>query len=128
MLQKISGILLVFVLLGLAVFCLDAFSGIDEGTVTDPAFSRKTRGDVLFDHERHMEAAGVTDCASCHHMYEDGELLVSESSEGVSCSECHAGKDQDLLPLIEAYHQQCRGCHVEQKSGPVTCAGCHGTP
>lgn len=128
MLKKSMAVLLFIAILGLMVFSINAFSGIDEGTVTDPAFSRKSRGDVFFDHEMHMETAGVVDCATCHHVYEDGKVLEFESSEGVSCSECHMGKDGDILPVIEAYHQQCRSCHIEQKAGPVTCAGCHKTP
>ncbi|TWI68890.1 class III cytochrome C family protein [Desulfobotulus alkaliphilus] len=128
MLKKSLAFLSVLGILGLIVFSLNAFSGIDEGTVTDPAFERKTRGTVAFDHDMHMDAPGVMDCATCHHYYEDGVLIEFQSSEGLSCSECHMGSGGDTLPLIEAYHQQCRSCHIEQQAGPVTCAGCHVKP
>ncbi|MCW7753632.1 cytochrome c family protein [Desulfobotulus sp. H1] len=128
MLKKSVAFLSVVGVLACIVFSMNAFSGIDEGTVTDPAFERKTRGAVFFDHDMHMDAPGVMDCATCHHYYEDGELVEFESSEGLSCSECHMGDGGNTLPLIEAYHQQCRSCHIEQKAGPVTCAGCHQAP
>lgn len=127
-LRKIPAIPLMVILLAVFCFALDAFSGVDEGTVTDPAFSATSRNPVLFDHEAHMDAAGVTDCNTCHHVFEDGAFVEEDSSEGMTCSECHLGEKGETLPLIKAYHQRCKSCHLEQEAGPVTCAGCHPAP
>jgi hypothetical protein len=30
-----------------------------------------------------------------------------------------------LLDLANTYHLQCKGCHVENKKGPIMCNECH---
>lgn len=98
--------------------CMD----IDEGV-----FTKKQRPFVCFNHDEHNEKAGLEDdCALCHHMYEDGQLVEDESSEDMACSECHAEKnDPKQFELTSAYHKRCRDCHLEKKQGPVTCGACH---
>lgn len=97
----------------------------DEMThVNDPAFSRPTRPLPLFPHDLHNEQAGIDDCAACHHVYEDGVLAEGESSEDMNCSECHV-KGKNTRPLRTAFHDRCKGCHEQEKKGPVQCAECH---
>ncbi|MBW2367801.1 MAG: cytochrome c3 family protein [Deltaproteobacteria bacterium] len=95
-------------------------------TVDDSAFAERMRPRVAFYHEDHNEKAELEDCATCHHLYEDGLLVEDESSEDMECSACH-GKPEDKhqLSLVSIYHKQCKGCHLEQKAGPVMCSECH---
>ena len=120
-----AGIALVFVLIAAAT----AFSGINEGTVGDPAFEKKARPVVSFDHGAHMDYAGVEDCNTCHHVFdEDGVFLEDESSEDSSCSECHLEDGADTMELMAAYHDRCITCHTNEQAGPVTCNACHAKP
>lgn len=99
----------------------------DITAVEDSAFQGgKRRPGVAFRHDAHNEAAAF-EYVACHHVYdEDGRLLENETSEDKECSECHAGKDDPRhLDLVAAYHNLCKGCHEEEKKGPVTCAECH---
>ena len=83
---------------------------------------------VCFNHDTHNENAGLEDdCAICHHVYEDGKLIEDESSEDFSCSECHWKEGASIqFDLISKFHKRCRGCHLNEKKGPVTCGECHG--
>ncbi len=107
---------------------LSGFSQEDVKTVQDKAFNPRTmeRTSVIFLHDAHNEKAKIGECNECHHEYKDGKKLEDASSEGTACSECHKSRDgEDPLPLIRAYHLQCKGCHAEKRKGPVMCGECH---
>ncbi|MFC1840113.1 acidic tetraheme cytochrome c3 TmcA [Thermodesulfobacteriota bacterium] len=102
------------------------YSGLDENTIDNSAFDNPKRSPSLFNHDYHMEDLEIEECSACHHVYEDRELVVDESSEGESCEECHPVEPEDkTTPLMKAFHLNCKGCHKERKSGPVMCGQCH---
>ena len=106
----------------------DCYLWIDNRSfdIDEETFTANSRPFVCFIHDEHNEAAGIEDCALCHHLYEDGKLVEDESSEELSCSECHKAKDDPRqLELTATYHKRCRGCHMKKKQGPVTCGECH---
>jgi hypothetical protein len=42
------------------------------------------------------------------------------------CSDCHHRETGfPTRPLMKAYHDLCKSCHLENKAGPVTCGECH---
>jgi hypothetical protein len=69
----------------------------------------------------------IGDCNECHHVYEDGEFVEDDSSEGIPCADCHTleGDGESSVPLAEAYHQNCWGCHEDAGQGPIMCGQCH---
>lgn len=93
-------------------------------------FKIKRRPPVTFPHEFHMERF---ECLDCHHRYENGKNVLdedelAEGSPAARCSTCHSLKDK--CDLQKAFHRQCLGCHVNQKTpgeptGPRMCVGCH---
>jgi hypothetical protein len=115
------------VLLGLILCGVKAFSQEDMVAVDNRIFDNPQRSASIFEHEAHNEAAGIEDCATCHHVYDDeGVLVEDESSEDSSCSECHAASDDGRMPnLRKAFHLNCKGCHLENEAGPVLCGECH---
>jgi len=90
-------------------------------------FDSPRRPAAIFSHDEHNEAAGLEDCAQCHHVYdEDGTISAVDSSEDQLCGDCHSLRDEGPKPgLRKAFHQRCRGCHLASREGPVTCAECH---
>ena len=85
-------------------------------------------GTVTFEHAVH---AGLTDCTTCHHVWE-GE------GDPQKCSSCHGAKETEEggPKLMDAAHKTCGDCHQEkkdagEKSGPLTdmksrqCKDCH---
>lgn len=123
---KISGLLAAFTFIGLVflAFSTDAFTTV----VKDKAFSddERTKPTVSFLHEEHNEAAGINDCNTCHHAWEDGEKLTDQDSVGMECSDCHFSPPDDTkMDLMRVYHDQCRSCHMEEKAGPILCGECH---
>lgn len=95
--------------------------------VSAQAFDTLRRPAALFDHDTHNDNAGIDDCAVCHHVWEDGKLVADESSEDTPCSDCHsisAGPD-NTVSLANAFHTQCRSCHVDKGQGPLLCGQCH---
>lgn len=114
-----------------AAACLIAAAcayGQDDMThADDPGFTAHARPLPLFPHDGHNEKAGIDDCSVCHHVYENGVKSDAETSEDQSCSSCHM-KDGNTRPLRRAFHDRCKGCHEEQKKGPVQCAECHRKP
>ncbi|MCK5125102.1 MAG: cytochrome C [candidate division Zixibacteria bacterium] len=78
-------------------------------------------------HFRHAEA-NMEKCEHCHHVYdENSKQLVYAKNQESSCRDCHKQEKIDnKIPLEQAAHYQCFGCHlVNDDSGPTTCAGCH---
>jgi hypothetical protein len=99
----------------------------EEMTVVDNSiFENPERPSALFQHDTHNENAEIEECNECHHVYEDGVLQEDESSEDLTCSECHEFKSSTKQPaLMKAYHQNCKGCHIQKKIGPIMCGECH---
>jgi len=120
--------MIVLAMFAVIFFVVTSYSQDDVTTVEDSAFNEHMRPSVLFAHDEHNEQAEIEDCNVCHHLYEDGKLVEDESSEDFECSspKCHAS-EQDSYPmtLVQAYHNRCKGCHLERKAGPVMCAECH---
>lgn len=113
-------------LIGIVLAITLAWSQDDMTVLDNAAFDNPQRTPSVFAHDTHNEAAGIDDCAECHHVYEDGKRLEDESSEGQSCSECHDLKIIGGQPsLIRAFHANCKGCHQEQSKGPIMCGECH---
>ncbi|MEJ2641546.1 MAG: cytochrome c3 family protein [Desulfosarcinaceae bacterium] len=116
----------VVVFLGLILCGVAAFSQEDMVVVDNRYFNDPQRTAALFEHEVHNETDGIDDCATCHHVYEDGVLVEDESSEDSSCSDCHADSDDGAVPnLRKAFHLRCKGCHLQNEAGPVMCGECH---
>lgn len=115
------------IFLGLILCGVAAFSQEDMVVVDNHVFDNPQRSLSLFEHEAHNETAGIDDCATCHHVYdEEGVLVEDESSEDSSCSECHAASDDGRVPnLRKAFHFRCKGCHLQNEAGPVLCGECH---
>jgi hypothetical protein len=114
------------ILVGCIFAVMSGYSQEDVTTVEDSAFEKKMRPGVPFLHDQHNEQAGLDECTTCHHVYEDGELVEYESSEDQECSECHTlNKGDNPMSLANIYHLQCKGCHQEKKAGPIMCSECH---
>ena len=109
----------------LMLLALPGLSQQDVTQVDDTAFITKMRPPVSFLHDQHNEKAKIDQCHVCHHVYEHGKKIESISSEGTKCSECHKIQAGDPMPLVAAYHNLCKGCHMQTKTGPVMCAECH---
>jgi len=87
----------------------------------------RERFPVTFPHERHAE---LMECLRCHHDYDAYGTNVG--SEGQRCSDCHDREgDGNPVPLVRAFHSQCKSCHQKVGSGgkgtplPVMCGQCH---
>ena len=119
----VLGTLFLAVVLALAT----AHSQEDMQFVDNSQFDNPQRTPAVFLHDTHNENAGIEDCSECHHLYdESGQKLEGESSEDQMCSECHGPNDKGDQPnLMKAFHLNCKGCHLEQKKGPILCAQCH---
>jgi hypothetical protein len=102
------------------------FSQEDMVTVDTSPFERPQRAPARFTHDAHNEKAGIDTCNECHHVFRDGKKVEDESSEGERCADCHGQKAQGHAPsLTTAFHTNCKGCHLEQRKGPVMCGQCH---
>ena len=125
--MKMKACVGLVVLLGLVLCGAAAFSQEDMVAVDNRVFDNPQRPPSVFEHDAHNEAAGIDDCAACHHVYDDdGNLVADESSEDSSCSECHGASDEGRVPnLRKAYHLNCKGCHASEGAGPVLCGECH---
>lgn len=114
------------VLLLVALGVVGAYSQADMTHVDNSVFPDPERPSAVFPHDEHNAAAEIDACNRCHHVYEDGELLEYDSSEGEWCSDCHGLKAEGRMPgLRKAFHLSCRGCHLENRAGPVMCGECH---
>jgi hypothetical protein len=124
--MKIVTRIALSVSIGIVLAITPAWSQEDMTVVDNTAFDNPQRTPSVFVHDEHNETAGIDDCAACHHVYEDGQLVEDESSEDQSCSECHSLEGADGQPsLIKAFHTNCKGCHQEQEKGPILCGECH---
>ena len=71
--------------------------------ITYPA----SHGDVIFDHDMHVDELKGESCAPCHH------------ANGPMGKESLARFDSRVA------HYFCKGCHRERGRGPTECHGCH---
>ncbi len=71
---------------------ITAFSQDEMLVVDNSDFEKPQRPVALFAHDDHNEMAEIEDCAQCHHLYEDGQLVEDESSEDQYCADCHGPK------------------------------------
>jgi predicted CXXCH cytochrome family protein len=102
------------------------YSQEDIMTLEDSAFHDSQRPAAVFEHDQHNEKAEIDECNVCHHLYEGGNKVEDDSSEGQGCSDCHNVEEgYPTRPLMKAYHDLCKGCHGEKDKGPVTCGECH---
>ena len=123
-----KNILFIGVLVGVFVLAvMTAYSQDDIEVVDDSGFISNMRPLPTFIHEEHNENADIWECNVCHHVYdEDGNLIEDESSEDYECSECHGAEgDEYPMDLVRRYHLNCKGCHLDQAAGPITCGECH---
>lgn len=114
-----------------ALLCTFLSSAVaNEETMIDiSAFQKTDRPVVMFSHDNHNEKAELEECNICHHVYENNQLVADESSEDQTCSDCHnAGIKAAPLSLITAFHNRCKGCHLQLKKGPFLCSECHKKP
>ncbi|MCP4693769.1 MAG: cytochrome c3 family protein [Desulfobacterales bacterium] len=117
-------------------FILGSAYSQEEMTVVDrKIFDDPERPSAAFAHDAHNEAAELEECGECHHVYdEEGErgeegrlpLVEDEDSSDQQCAECHEFEASGPKPgLMKAFHLNCKGCHVKNKKGPITCGECH---
>jgi len=106
---------------------VSAYSQEDMVEIDNSVFDNPQRTPALFKHDEHNENAGIEECNGCHHVHEKGKKVEDESSEDQRCSDCHAVKASrdNPLPLMRAFHTNCKSCHMEKKKGPVMCGECH---
>jgi len=125
MTRKAIGVALL--LSGLFCTFLPCFAQEEMQSVDNTAFPRPERSPALFLYDTHNENAGIDDCGTCHHVYENGRQSEVETSEDRACVECHtqAAGAQNLMPLRRAFHLKCKGCHLARNAGPILCAECH---
>lgn len=119
-----------FVIVCTVMFCggvfLSAALGQDEIIVLNSSeLGRHQRPLVSFKHEMHAEEI---ECLRCHHEYDD--YGVNSGGDGQRCAECHtASAGSNPVPLMRAFHLQCKGCHQKlSKTGdtkPRMCGQCH---
>jgi glycyl-tRNA synthetase (class II) len=122
----------VFLILKICVFFVFSMSIFvlaqeDMKEIKSPAFKIHQRPPAIFQHDKHNEKAELYDCSVCHHYYENGKLVEGAMSVGQPCSDCHKLKKSkdNKIPLMEAYHKQCIGCHKKRGKGPLACGECH---
>ena len=116
-----------FCMLVLALSAGAALSQANMTHVQEEAFPRDQRPPAVFEHDAHNSQAGVYDCSVCHHVYEDGEKVQGAMSVNKECSDCHGveSTQDNSMPLMKAYHEQCISCHQEEDAGPLACGECH---
>ena len=66
-----------------SVIVLAAAHSQDEMEFVDnDVFSNPQRPPAVFQHDTHNETAAIEECAGCHHLYEDGELVADDAVTG----------------------------------------------
>jgi hypothetical protein len=122
--SKIKGLFFLTALIPL-IFLSHGFA--EESDYIDrSAYEKTTQAAVQFLHDNHNDNAGIDECSICHHLYEDGALMEGESSEDMPCADCHSPKRFNKgVTLTTAFHKNCKGCHLKEKTGPILCGECH---
>lgn len=122
------------------VFLWVTFSGAvvecpDDIMINNEGWPQHKYEPAKLSHKKHATEYKVQ-CKDCHHVYKDGKNVWEEGQAVQKCSECHnvyklgkdlqgAGDEEKKLSLYKAYHNNCQGCHKEQKKGPTKCTECH---
>ncbi len=125
--RRLCSLIALAVVMGLLTIT-PVFSQEQPATLAPKALRPLTRPAASFQHDAHNEKAGLNDCVVCHHAGKNGVIVPGESSEGTDCAECHPKDAKTGHSLINAFHQQCKGCHEKQGKGPITCGECHVRP
>ena len=81
---------------GIALVLLVVSSGYAKVGGGDTAFEVKGAGNVMFSHDKHVTATGLT-CTDCHDsLYVTKEkhkkTTMAQMQQGRSCGSCHNGK------------------------------------
>ena len=118
--------LALIVLMSVGFLLASAHSQEDGAYLDQSPFANPRRSAVAFDHDAHNDAAGLEDCTECHHRFDEAGNKLEESSEDLACADCHEAGDSGRQPgLMKAFHLNCKGCHLDNRKGPVTCGQCH---
>jgi hypothetical protein len=113
----------------------------DEVSIQSSLWKSPKYGPSKLTHKKHVDEHKVA-CQDCHHVYKDGKNVWKEGDDVQRCDACHtcvktgkalkdATPEQKKLSLFNAYHNNCKGCHVkynkEKKSNkaPFKCTACH---
>jgi hypothetical protein len=110
--------------------------GARAGTLTEPpAMSilknplpgSMRKPPVQFSHRVHDR--GVA-CTECHHEYQGRRNVWHEGQPVQKCQACHGRRPEARLDLKNAFHRQCKGCHLRlqqqrRQAGPIQCRDCH---
>lgn len=98
-------------------------------------FGNLTKPKVIFLHDAHTEALEKRgkDCSTCH-LPKSTKIkgTFTEAVEGIDplSPKFQRLEDTARKEVMDIYHTFCTGCHAEmreqeQKTGPITCGGCH---
>ena len=89
--------------------------GQDDVMDLGAAYEAPQRPVCQFTHLAHEEYT-EGNCEACHH-----------TGDFEACSSCHDPEvgDEDMPNLMDAFHMQCKDCHLEAGAGPVACGECH---
>ena len=94
-----------------------------------PVAGSSRKAPVKFSHRVH-EARRVA-CTQCHHDYQGRRNVWHEGQPVAKCQSCHGLRPEARrLDLKNAYHRQCKGCHLRlrqqgRQAGPIECQACH---
>ena len=118
--EKIISYYVAAALFLIGVVCYAAFP---EKKPEDPVriMLHSTAGNVLFTHKEHTSENDYGfECTECHHLWEE-----EEGSKPVKCGECHLEDSEEEPNRMDAFHQQCIGCHEDDGTAPIDCSACH---
>lgn len=123
------AMLIVSGLVFLTVGMLTAADVPDEVTIENKAYKADKKGPVKLSHKKHASDYKVA-CTECHHAFQDGKNVWKDSDPVKKCSECHDPEEKkgNADKLMNAYHQNCQGCHkaLTGKEAPYKkCNDCH---
>ena len=127
------GVVFVFSLVG-------ATDVPDNIELKSSVYKKHRKPIVTLSHKKHAEEYKVA-CTDCHHVFKDGKNVWKEGDPVQKCEECHSkakaspderksmSKEERMKVFhYDAIHENCKGCHKEQKKGPISCKDCHLQP
>ena len=136
-LQIAYGLAVILIILGILSYCYAAFHPISTEQPVRLVY-KGSAGKVIFDHKTHSADSGYgISCQDCHHHPEEDEAEYracidchSTPPEGktvpIACLDCHESdevEDSEVIIRVDAFHQQCAGCHEEIDSAATDCGG-----